>query len=149
MIASRPAGTTFNSRLTAQRKIDIKGSGAAVCLARDRPDRGQTRPGDLDTWRDWWRDVLSASSGAMSGIINSDREEALSEESKVYKQEDVIRFLRALDETRVHLKENVDPQLALEVLVLKLPKPLTAFHGGMRRSSTSSLIALAHGRASS
>src|SRR6185295_13499108 len=31
---------------------------------------------------------------------------------------------------------------------LKRPKPLTAFQGGIRRVSTSSLIATAHGRAS-
>ena len=48
----------------------------------------------------------------------------------MYKQEDVIRFLRVLDETRLHLKENVDPQLALEVLVLALPPPLVPSSAG-------------------
>jgi len=78
---------------------------------------------ELDTWEQWWRDVLSVGAGAEAGIINTDRGDILLAEGKRYAPADIVKFLRALQQTREHLQANVDAQLALEVLTLDLPRP--------------------------
>jgi DNA polymerase-3 subunit delta' len=78
---------------------------------------------ELDTWEQWWRDVLSVGAGAEAGIINTDRGDLLLAEGKRYAPADIVKFLRALQKTREHLQANVDAQLALEVLTLDLPRP--------------------------
>ena len=77
----------------------------------------------LDAWESWWRDVLLAASGARAGFLNQDRAAVLLEEGKLYSIGEVVHFLRSLLQTREHLQENVDPQLALENLTLDLPQP--------------------------
>jgi len=85
----------------------------------------------LDVWESWWRDVLAAGAGHESGLVNADRGDSLREEGRLYAAADVVRFLRALLQTREYLQANVDPQLALENLTLDLPQPQMA--GGIER----------------
>jgi DNA polymerase-3 subunit delta' len=75
----------------------------------------------LAVWEGWWRDVLLAGAGSLDGIVNRDRVPVLAEEGKLYRTSEVVSFLRALLQTREYLQENVDPQLALENLMLDLP----------------------------
>lgn len=84
---------------------------------------------ELDFWEGWWRDILSVGAGANDGITNVDRQSVLEQESRLYSPIDVVRFLRSVEKTRGYLKENVDPQLALENLVLDLPSPNRAATG--------------------
>ncbi len=95
--------------------------------ARRADDRSsevrQTYLRELDVWESWWRDILAVAAGAAESVVNADRSSVLNEESKLYSAGAVVTFLRALDETRGYLKENVDPQLALENLTLDLPQP--------------------------
>jgi DNA polymerase-3 subunit delta' len=76
----------------------------------------------LGVWESWWRDVLAAGAGARDGFANQDRVTALRQEGRLYSTGEVVRLLRAIIETREHLQENVDPQLALENLTLDLPQ---------------------------
>jgi DNA polymerase-3 subunit delta' len=76
---------------------------------------------ELGVWESWWRDVLLFGAGADEGAENSDREPQLLHEGKLYAASDIVAFLRALIETREYLQANVDPQLALENLILDLP----------------------------
>jgi DNA polymerase-3 subunit delta' len=76
---------------------------------------------ELAVWESWWRDVLLFGAGADAGAENSDREPQLREEGRLYPASDIVTFLRALTQTREYLQENVDPQLALENLILDLP----------------------------
>ncbi len=78
---------------------------------------------ELGLWEGWWRDVLAAGAGASAGLVNRDRERTLLEEGKLYAVAAVIAFLRSLAATREHLRANIDPQLALENLILDLPAP--------------------------
>jgi DNA polymerase-3 subunit delta' len=78
---------------------------------------------ELDVWESWWRDVLAAGAGAGYGLVNADREQSLRQESKMYSAGSIVTFLRSLDATREYLLANVEPQLALESLVLDLPQP--------------------------
>jgi DNA polymerase-3 subunit delta' len=77
----------------------------------------------LDLWRDWWRDVLLASSGCQDVITNLDLWDILKVEASRYDAAQVVAFLRSLDATKRRLEENVNPRLALEVLMLDLPAP--------------------------
>jgi DNA polymerase-3 subunit delta' len=77
---------------------------------------------ELTVWESWWRDVLLFGSGASEGAENSDRDSQLREEGRLYKASDIVTFLRALGQTREYLYANVDPQLALENLILDLPQ---------------------------
>jgi DNA polymerase-3 subunit delta' len=76
---------------------------------------------ELSVWESWWRDVLLFAAGGSEGAENSDREPELREEGKLYSASAIVTFLKALTQTREYLQENVDPQLALENLVLDLP----------------------------
>ena len=77
----------------------------------------------LDLWRDWWRDVLLVSSGCQDVITNLDLWDILTVEASRYDAAQVVAFLRSLDATKRRLEENVNPRLALEVLMLDLPAP--------------------------
>ena len=81
---------------------------------------------ELELWQLWWRDVLTIACGGIQGIMNLDREIELQEEGKLYSPAEIVAFLRALRQTREHLQANVDPQLALENLMLDLPQPHSA-----------------------
>jgi DNA polymerase-3 subunit delta' len=78
---------------------------------------------ELDVWQGWWRDVLAVLAGAVGGIVNVDKKSLLDEESRLYTAPQIVLFLRSLTVTRGYLEQNVDPQLALENLMLDLPQP--------------------------
>ena len=78
---------------------------------------------ELAVWEGWWRDVLLYGSGGREGVSNPDRAEVLLQEGKLYRASEIVTFLRSLAQTREWLYANVDPQLALENLMLDLPSP--------------------------
>ena len=68
----------------------------------------------VDLWRDWWREVLLATSGL----------EALPEaveDAAGLTPADAVRALRAVQTAREHLLGNTSAPLALEVMMLDLP----------------------------
>jgi len=77
----------------------------------------------LDLWREWWRDILLLSSGCQDAITNLDLGDILRAEASRYQATQVITFLRSLAASKRYLEENVNPRLALEVLMLDLPAP--------------------------
>ena len=78
---------------------------------------------EISAWEGWWRDVLLFGAGGSVGAINPDRAGTLADEGKLYPASEIVTFLRSLAQTREHLYANVDPQLALENLMLDLPSP--------------------------
>ena len=76
---------------------------------------------ELTVWEGWWRDVLLFGSGG-EGAENTDREPQLRQEGRLYAASEVVAFLQTLGQTREYLYANVDPQLALENLILDLPR---------------------------
>ncbi len=75
----------------------------------------------LDLWGQWWRDVLLAAGGCHEAITNVDLSDILRAEAAHYDVRRVASFLRSLAAARRRLEENVNPRLALEVLLLDLP----------------------------
>ena len=77
----------------------------------------------LDLWRQWWRDILLCQSGASEGVDNLNHLQALTEEASRYRRQEVAAFLRSIGAAKRHLEDNVNPRLALEALMLAVPRP--------------------------
>jgi DNA polymerase-3 subunit delta' len=75
----------------------------------------------LTLWQSWWHDVLLVSVGCPEGITHADRQAELEREAHRYNLSEIHAFMIRLDETTRQLRENVNPQLALENVLLHLP----------------------------
>jgi len=76
----------------------------------------------LDTWSAWWRDVLLTASGDEELASATDRLDTLRSHASQYGVEGAFRALRALNDVQQHLDEHASPTLALEVMLLELPR---------------------------
>ncbi|MDD4876375.1 MAG: DNA polymerase III subunit delta' C-terminal domain-containing protein [Dehalococcoidales bacterium] len=76
----------------------------------------------LDLWIDWWRDLLLAKIGCKESITNIDLEEMLIKSAQDYRLEEIRTFINSIQETKEQLGKNVNPQLALEVLMFSIPE---------------------------
>ncbi len=76
----------------------------------------------LDLWSTWWRDLLLVKTGCHDRTVNADRADALESETRRYSLAQVRDFLESLRVTGQQLRQNVNPRLALEVLVLAMPR---------------------------
>jgi DNA polymerase-3 subunit delta' len=70
----------------------------------------------------WWHDVLVLASESGIQVANLDRQPALQEWASRYGVEGAQRVLRSIRDTRWRLEHNANRRLALEVLMLDLPK---------------------------
>jgi DNA polymerase-3 subunit delta' len=76
----------------------------------------------LVVWGDWWRDVLLTASGDEDLATASDRLDTLRSHASEYGVEGAVRALRAVTGVQQHLDEHASPTLALEVMLLELPR---------------------------
>ncbi len=76
----------------------------------------------LDLWLDWWRDLLLVKVGSNDTITNIDRSATLIEMSKGYNLAQIKVFINNIQATGEQLRLNVNPQLALEMLMLSIPE---------------------------
>jgi DNA polymerase-3 subunit delta' len=76
----------------------------------------------LDLLRDWWRDVLLVKSGNEDTITNLDREDTLRQFADSNTLEQIRQLISEIESTISHLRQNVNPQLALEFLMLNIPE---------------------------
>ncbi len=75
----------------------------------------------LELWLGWWRDLLLAKAGCAGMISNIDLQTSLQQQAARYSLKEIYGFTKAIRETIRQLEENVNPRLALEVLMLDLP----------------------------
>ena len=68
----------------------------------------------MDLWADWWRDALLAAAGVSEDGAGASGGMNVS-------AADAVLALQVIRRTREHLLANVNPQLALEVMMLDLP----------------------------
>jgi DNA polymerase-3 subunit delta' len=106
-------------RLTASGRDErfAYAAGLALRFSRDRENVLAV----LELWEEWWRDVLLVAAGRPETVANADRLDRLALMAGKYTVEDIVSFLAALRRTRAYLMDNVNAQLALEVLLLQLP----------------------------
>jgi DNA polymerase-3 subunit delta' len=76
----------------------------------------------LELWQSWWRDVMLAAAGCPDAVIHIDRRADLAQAAARYRLADIHAFVVRLDRAAQQLRENVNPQLALESLVLHVPR---------------------------
>jgi DNA polymerase III subunit delta' len=70
----------------------------------------------------WWRDLVLVQSGAEEAAVNVDLLEGLREDSGRYEVKDVVGFVQALAECRQRLEGNVQARIALDALMVRVPR---------------------------
>jgi DNA polymerase-3 subunit delta' len=85
----------------------------------------------LDLWQGWWRDLLLMGEGCEDLIANADRVNAMRTFSAVLAPTGIVHALEAIRACRRQLEDNANARLALEVLVLRLPSPVTREEAGL------------------
>jgi len=78
-------------------------------------------PEVLDLWLGWWRDVLLVREGCPEAVVNVDQMDVLQREAGRRDRMEIVNTLRAIEETMKRLDEHLNPRLAVEVLLLRLP----------------------------
>ncbi|MBO9311198.1 MAG: DNA polymerase III subunit delta' [Chloroflexus sp.] len=76
----------------------------------------------LELWQSWWRDMLFITAGCAEAITNIDRRAELTMLAQQIPPTAAFAFLQKIITVSQQLNENVNPQLALEHLVLHLPR---------------------------
>lgn len=76
----------------------------------------------LDLWLDWWRDLMLVKVGSSDTITNIDRLATLVEMARGYNLAQIRAFINSIQAAGEQLRQNANPQLVLEVLMLDIPK---------------------------
>ncbi len=98
----------------------------ATQFSRDR-ESVQER---LNLWLDWWHDLLMGKGGSRAHITNVDQLTMLVDRAQGYHLVQIKDFINSIRAAGEQLKQNANPRLVLEVLMLSLPE-------GARRSQPS------------
>jgi DNA polymerase-3 subunit delta' len=86
-------------------------------LAKDK-DGLQTT---LQTWLSLWRDVLMCAAGSVAPLVNLDRADEIVRLAGRFGLSTANQSIAAIQRTTDMLEHNVNPRLAIEVLMLDLP----------------------------
>ena len=76
----------------------------------------------IEIWLDWWRDLMLIKGSCKEAIINVDYEIALEEQARGLSLSEIKGFLANLCLLQEEISKNVNPRLALEWLMLNLPR---------------------------
>ncbi|MCL5026142.1 MAG: DNA polymerase III subunit delta', partial [Chloroflexi bacterium] len=76
----------------------------------------------LQYWMSWWRDLILLQAGCDDLLTNVDFEGELREQARRLTLAQVRAGLRALEEAGTRLRANVNARLALEAMMLALPR---------------------------
>ncbi|NNJ10028.1 DNA polymerase III subunit delta' [Chloroflexales bacterium ZM16-3] len=75
----------------------------------------------LDLWQGWWRDVLLVTAGCPDSIVNIDRREDLARLAARHPLPAIHTFVGRIGAAAQQLRENGNPQLVLENMLLHMP----------------------------
>lgn len=76
----------------------------------------------LDLWLDWWRDLLLVRLGCGDAITNIDRKDRLASLAQGYSLAEIRAFIGSIQAAGEQLRQNANPRLVLEVLMLSIPE---------------------------
>ena len=76
----------------------------------------------LDLWREWWRDLLLVKVGSSNTITNVDFADRLSDWAGDFSLTQIRDFVDSIQAAGEQLRQNVNPRLVLEVLMLDMPR---------------------------
>lgn len=91
-------------------------------LAADFTKNRQAVYDTLDMWQDAWHDLLLIKLDCPAMITNIDRQDDLTKMAANYNLSQIRNCLKSIESAAVQLKQNVNTRLALEVMMLDLPK---------------------------
>jgi DNA polymerase-3 subunit delta' len=75
-----------------------------------------------EMWVDWWRDLMLVKGGCQEAVINVDFKAVLKEQARVLSMSQIKESLTNLGLLQAAISKNVNPRLALEWLMLTLPR---------------------------
>ena len=81
-----------------------------------------------ELWVDWWRDLMLIKGGCHEAIVNLDFEKVLKEQARDLSLSEIRKFLTNLGLLQDAISKNVNPRLALEWLMLNLPRSESPRH---------------------
>ena len=90
----------------------------AAAFRRDRDSVFE----ELDLWQAWWRDVLLIKHDLREAVLHVEWQDALEAAARQVEASDAARAVDAARSAADALSRNAVPQLALEVLMLDLPR---------------------------
>jgi len=76
----------------------------------------------METWIDWWRDLMLIKGNCKNSITNVDYEMTLEKQAMVLTLSEINGFLNNLRLIKEEIFRNLNPRLAFEWLMLNLPK---------------------------
>ncbi len=76
----------------------------------------------LDLWSCWWRDVMHVAAGASTSLTNADRSADVHFAAKQLTAGEASRAVASVRAAQVCLEHNANARLALEVLLIDLPR---------------------------
>lgn len=76
----------------------------------------------LDLWIEWWRDVLAVNKDVSQYAANLSRMESIKAVAEAISPREIVTAIKATQETKTRLQRNVNARLALEQLMLSLPR---------------------------
>ncbi|MFC2016851.1 ATP-binding protein [Chloroflexota bacterium] len=94
---------------------------AAQLVAQFSQNRGLVQE-ILDLWLDWWRDLLLVKVGCNDIITNIDWSATLIEIARGYNLSQIKAFINSIQTAGEQLRQNANPRLVLEVLMLSIPR---------------------------
>lgn len=77
----------------------------------------------LATWVSWWRDILLVQSGCAESCSNIDFLDTLQADARQFMPQAVREYLHTLNRIEGYLHHTVNTGLALDVLLLQMPRP--------------------------
>jgi DNA polymerase III subunit delta' len=75
----------------------------------------------LEIWQSWWRDILMVAAGCPEAITHIDRRVDLERIAKNHTPGDIRAMLRRISAAAQQMRENVNPQLAIESVLIHIP----------------------------
>ncbi len=76
----------------------------------------------LDLWLEWWRDLLLVKVGLSEAITNIDMSITIVDWARGYRLAQIKNFINSIQAAEEQLKQNANPRLVLEVLMLNMPR---------------------------
>ena len=112
---------TRSECLDSLNQVLAEGRAERLTQAGDLVKETDGLPELLEQWIGWWRDVLLIQNGEAARITNVDRVENLRDHAARFGLAEINRALKSLRATSHYITQNVNPRLAMEVLLLNLP----------------------------
>jgi len=94
---------------------------AAQLVAQFSQNRGLVQE-RLDLWLEWWRDLLLVKVDGSDDITNIDRLVVLIDMARGYTLTQIKAFINSIRAAGDQLRQNANPRLVLEVLMLSIPE---------------------------